>query len=128
MQKCTTCAERGDDVRCVLVEHQGDARAKQAKAALAAATQQQQVQGVKVLDDEQQFTASPAQMADSSLMVLQGNDVSSHEDKMDAVPQSQNQSSESAVLEGYAPPTIIIRRIVSPVEVKEMFRMYVPSR
>lgn len=124
MQKCTTCAERGADVRCVLVEHQPPARvrAKATKKAAAAPTADQQQ--TNVLADQEQLVASPVEMSNPSGIVGPPQQGEKNTEESD---HSSGATVAGPVPKGYAPPTIIIRGIVSPEEVKEMFRMYVPS-
>ena len=119
MQKCTTCAERGDDVLCVLVQHESTIRAK-AKAQAQAQAQQPQQQSSSVL------VTSPTQMD----MDLGAEDASAQQPPSStSVPAAvaSESAADSSVPEGYAPPSIIIQRIVSPKEVKALFRMYAPS-
>lgn len=135
MQKCTTCAERGDDVLCVLVEHQATKAQVKAKAAAAAAAalaeaqsqQQQQQQQENVLDQKPVGSPVQNQMMDTiATNLLSGSSSTQQQQVTPAPAQSPSSASESVVPEGYAPPSIIIRGVVSPEDVKELFRMYVP--
>ena len=111
MQKCTTCAERGDNVLCVLVEH-GSAKAKAEAQAQAQAQQQQSNPAATPTQMNGDLHTKEAQQSPSSTSV-----------SAEGLAAADN----TAVPEGYAPPSIIIKRIVSPEEVKTLFRMYAPS-
>ncbi|KAF8323893.1 hypothetical protein DL93DRAFT_2162005 [Clavulina sp. PMI_390] len=110
LQKCTTCAERGDQVVCVLVKHRGptktasDTKAKDGKPEIMIVDDKQMMLegGVKAerMDEEiEGMVPSPAGLPPPPL-------------------------AEVGVPEGYAPPSIIIRGIVSPDGVKELFRIF----
>jgi len=93
-------------VLCVLVEHGSAIRAK------AKAQQQQSI-----------LVASSTQM-DANLPIEGA--LAQRPPPVPAAAADDN-AADNSVPEGYAPPSVIIQRIVSPEEVKSLFRMYAPS-